>query len=193
MNIIEKIKEVFGRGPIVTREQAARLARLPQDQARKEFCAILYDHCVSRAAAFVTGELKRGDSPYAGMPPSPFFHEILAVTFWLVDKEVAGGKKNLLDELHDHYFRTFTGGESREERHTSLVKKYERYDDTWNEITGHLDEFGLCVVQNVFGSGESPRTRERTFWIIQYADNAVHSFSPLRKVWKHMAGPVDGR
>jgi hypothetical protein len=118
------------------------------------------------------------------MSTSAFFHEILAVTFWLADKEIAAGKKTFMDELHDHYFRAFMGDETREQRRTTLLKKYERYEDTWNEITGHLDEFGLCVVRNIFGPEENTRTRERTFWIIQYADESSAAFSGLKEVWK---------
>lgn len=188
MNVIEKIKKAFGRAPILTRDQVMRLRRMTKDQARRELGAVLYEQCVNRAMNFVNGELKRGDSPYRGASASVFFHEIVAVSFWIVDKEITGGKQGLLQELHNNYFRSFSSSDRPEERHNFLMEKYEHYEDTWNEITGHLDEFGLCVVQNIFGKEESSRARERTFWIIQYADEIVNAFSVLRKPWKEIGG-----
>ena len=76
---------------------------------------------------------------------------------------------------------------SAAERRKALEDKYAKYEDFWNEITGHLDEFALLVVRNMFGSGESTRTRERSFWIIQYADETTAAFAPLKKIWKKVS------
>lgn len=184
MNILEKVMNAIGKGPVLTREQVRRLSGLPREQARGELGAVLYDHCVKRAADFVQGELKRPDSPYRGMAAGIFFHEVLAVTFWLMDREVAGGKGTLVRELHENYFRSFTSSEEAKDRSESLRAKYQQYDDNWNEVTGHLDEFALGVVQNIFGKEQSPRTRERSFWIIQYADELVNEFCRIRKACK---------
>ncbi len=186
MNIIEKIKSVFGKGPVLSRQQIQRLSRLPKNQAQKEVGLTLFEICVSRAKEFVSGELKRGDSPFRGVSGAVFFHEMLAVTFWILNKE-AGGGKTLLDELHQNYFKAFSALDTpQDERNNTLVTKYEQYEDNWNEITGHLDEFGLCVVQNMFGKDESVKTRERTFWIIQYADHAANTFCSLKKSLKQV-------
>ncbi|OGW41639.1 MAG: hypothetical protein A2010_14950 [Nitrospirae bacterium GWD2_57_9] len=187
MNIIDKIKQAFGRGPLLSQDQISRFSLLPKDQARKEFCDTAYELCAKRAAEFVKRELGRADSPYQGLSSAALYHEILVVTFWLMDKAAADGKNAFLDDLHEHYFRSHSAPEgSREERQKGLSGKYEQYEDFWNEITGHFDEFGLCVVRNLFGTGESSRTRERTFWIIQYADETIQAFSPLRKVSKKL-------
>jgi len=71
-----------------------------------------------------------------------------------------------------------------DERHNELMKKYEKYDDAWNEVTGHFDEFGLQVVHNLYGKGEDIKTRERTFWVIRFADDIVKACKPLKKSWK---------
>lgn len=186
MNILEKVMTVFGKGPVLESEQVCRLARLPKDQALKELGQTLYDHCVKRTTEFVQGELKRPDSPYQGLTAATFFHEVLAVTFWIMDREVAGGKGKLLAELHENYFRSFSSPENGKQRNDCLIKKYQEYDDNWNEITGHLDEFGLGVVRNMFGKEENQRTRERTFWIIQYADESVKECSRIRKACKDL-------
>lgn len=183
MDIVTMIKNVLGMRQILPHEQALRIKRLPKDQALKELGAVLYDECVKQATTFVQGELRRGDTPFKGISAAIFFHEMLAVTFWIMDQETAGGKQLLLNEFHDNYFRSFSmPGTSSDERHNELVKKYEKYDDAWNEITGHFDEFGLQVVHNMFGKGEDTKTRERTFWVIRYADDIVKACKPLKKM-----------
>jgi len=190
MDIVTMIKNVLGIRQILPHEQALRIKRLPKDQALKELGAVLYDECVKQATTFVQGELRRGDTPFKGMSAATFFHEMLAVTFWIMDKETAGGKQLLLKEFHDIYFRSFSApGTSSDERHNELLKKYEKYDDAWNEITGHFDEFGLQVVHNMFGKGEDMKTRERTFWIIRYADDIVKVCKPLKKMFRSKFDP----
>jgi len=187
MSLTTIIRRLMGRPEFIGRDQQQRLKRLPLDQRNKEFCAILYRHCEKRATDFVKEELQRGESPYQGISAALFFHEMLAVTLWIMDKKLTNGKLQLMDELHDHYFRAYTALDCTvDERHAALLKKYKGYDDTWNEITGHLDEFGLKVVQNLYGKEENVRTRERTFWIIHYADDTAKAFFPYKKVRKEL-------
>jgi len=190
MDIVTMIKNVLGMRQILPQEQALRIKGLPKDQALKELGAVLYDECVKQATTFVQGELRRGDTPFKGISAAIFFHEMLAVTFWIMDQETAGGKQLLLKEFHDNYFRSFSMPEtSSDERHSELVKKYEKYDDAWNEITGHFDEFGLQVVHNMFGKEEDMKTRERTFWVIRYADDIVKTCKPLKKMFGSKFNP----
>ena len=185
MDIVTMIKNVLGIRQVLPHEKVLELKRLPKEQALRELGAVLYDECVQQATVFVNGELRRGDTPFKGMSAATFFHEMLAVAFWVTDQEAAGGKKLLLKEFHDNYFRSFsTPGASSDERHNELMKKYEKYDDAWNEVTGHFDEFGLQVVHNMYGKVEDLKTRERTFWVIRFADDIVKACKPLRKSWK---------
>jgi hypothetical protein len=184
MGLLEKIKGFFGKTSIVSEEQVRRLGHLPGEQARRELAGLLYDHCVRRAGKFVREELQRGDSPYRGTAPAVLYDEIMAVTLWIMDREAAGGRQELLAELQAHYLSTFTGSGDRVERRDRLQRKFGQYEDSWNEITGHLDEFGLQVVKNIFGEEQNIRTRERTFWIIQYSDEAAGDFASVKKTWK---------
>jgi len=185
MDIVTMIKNVLGIRQVLPHEQVLRLTRLPKDQALRELGSVLYEECVRQATAFVNGELRRGDTPFKGLSAATFFHEMLAVAFWVMDQEAAGGRQLLLKEFHDNYFRSFSApGTSSDERHLELMKKYEKYDDAWNEVTGHFDEFGLQVVHNMYGKGEDMKTRERTFWVIRYADDIVKACKPLKKSWK---------
>lgn len=185
MNAVEKIRKFFRGDSLFDRAHLLRLGKMPKEEACKVFLDTLYEQAVKRAGDFVNGELKRPDSPYRGISPSVFFEEVVAVTFWLIGKEVAdGNNRDVLDELHARYFRSRPGqGASPGQGQNALMERYRQYDDTWNDVTGHFDEFGLCVVMNIFGKEESPRTRERTFWIIQYADEMARVFARCRSPW----------
>jgi len=192
MRIITWFKrKLTGRHEAMTREQAERIKRLPKEQARRELGVFLFDSGVRHATEFVKDELRRSDSPFKGVPPEAVFHEMLALTFWIMDKDVAGGEKTLAAELHDHYIRSYrTLAGSPEERTRALNEKYQKYEREWDDVTGHQDEFGLCVAQNIFGTEASQRTRERTFWIIRYAHDIADDCSPLKKTFRSKFKPA---
>jgi hypothetical protein len=184
MGIIESIKRLLGKEQLVPHEQVKRLRRLPQDQARREMSAIFYEVSVKQASEFVKHQLGRGtDSPFHSMSAAALFHEMLAVTFWILDTEVAGGKRDLMQGLHDHYFRHFSASSLPEERHRNLMDKYAGYTGKWNEITGHQDEFGALVSYNIFGQEEDRLIRQRSFWIITYTHDTMRVIKPLKRLW----------
>jgi hypothetical protein len=175
-------RKITGRHEALSRERAERLRHMPKDQARRELGSILYELCVKHASEFVKDELQRGDSPFKGASSAALFHEMLAVTFWIVDREIGRGKKDLAADLHEHYFRSFSAhGTSPEERNRALLEKYQQYEFEWDDVSGHQDEFGLLVAQNIFGPETSDRTRERTFWIINYTHDVMDDITLLKK------------
>jgi hypothetical protein len=179
------MRKLTGRHDALSREQAERIKQLPKEQARRDLGAALFELAVRHATEFVKDDLQRSDPPFKGVPPEAVFHEILALTFWIMDKEIAGGNRMLTAELHDHYFRSFRNvAGSPEERGKALSEKYKRYEYEWDDVTGHQDEFGLCVAQNIFGNETSARSRERTFWIIRYVHDIADDLSPLKKLFK---------
>jgi hypothetical protein len=179
------MRKLTGRHEALSREQTERIKRLPKDQARRDLGAALFELAVRHATEFVKDDLQRSDPPFKGVPPETVFHEMLALTFWIMDKEIAGGNKALAAELHDHYFRSYRNvAGSPEDRGKALDEKYKRYEYEWDDITGHQDEFGLCVAQNIFGAENSERTRERTFWIIRYVHDIADDLLPLKKLFK---------
>lgn len=182
--IIEMIKQLLGKKPLVSHKQAKRLRELPEDVARKEMCEILYDVSVKQASEFVKQELGRGtDSPFHGVSSAALFHEMLAVTFWILDARIAGGKRGLMPGLHDNYFSHFSSPKPSEERSRELMDKYTGFDGTWNEITGHQDEFGAQVLRNIFGQDEDKLVRQRSFWIITYTHDTMKTIKPLKRMW----------
>lgn len=183
-------RKLTGRHDAMTREQAEQIKRLPKEQARRELGEFLFELGVKHATEFVKDELRRRDSPFKGVPPEAVFHEMLALTFWIMDKDIAGGEKTLAAELHDHYIRSYrTPKGSPEERTKALSEKYLQYEKEWDDVTGHQDEFGLCVVQNMFGPEASQRTRERTFWIISYAHDLADDCLPIKKMFRSKFKP----
>jgi len=182
--IIEAIKQLLGKKPLVPREEVKRLCALPKDVARKEMSAIFYDVSVRQSSEFVKQELGRGtDSPFHGISAAALFHEMLAVTFWILDTGIAGGKRDLMQGLHGHYFNHFSSTNPSEERHRELMDKYAGYEGTWNEITGHQDEFGEQVLRNIFGQDEDKLIRQRSFWIITYTHDTMKTIKPLKRLW----------
>jgi len=184
MGIIESLKRLLDKEPLVPREQIERLRLLPKDETRLELSSIFYDVSVKQASEFVKHELGRGsDSPFYGVSSAPLFHEMLAVTFWLLDARVAGGKLDLMHGLHGHYFKNFSAINLPEERHRGLMEKYAGYAGTWNEITGHQDEFGAQVLTNIFGQEGNQLIRQRSFWIITYTHDTMKAIKPLKRLW----------
>lgn len=183
-------RKVTGRHQSLSKARAERITRLPKDQARRELGTLLFEIGVKHAAEFVQDDLRRTEACFRGVPPTEVFHEILAVTFWIMDNEMAGGQKTLVKELHEHYFRSYgLPGIPTEERARALEEKYRIYAGEWDDVSGHQDEFGLCVSQNIFGAGSSDRTRERTFWIILYAHAVADDIAPLKKQYRSKFRP----
>lgn len=164
--------------------QCIHLMNLPRDQRRLRTAEYLYDLCVRRAGAFVGDEKKKRDSPFSEATNAVLFHELLAVTFWLMDKNLFNEKGTLLPAVHDQYFRSFHSPDPVEKRSALLAERYGVYRKEWDEISGHQDEFGLAVAQTVFGKEEHIRTRERVFWIVWYADDMMKLFGRMKKIWK---------
>lgn len=184
MSIIESVLSLLGKEPLVSHEQVKRLRGLPASEARRELHAIFYEVSVKQASDFVKQQLGRGsDSPFHGMSAEALFHEMLAVTFWILDTEVAGGKRDIMQGIHDHYFRHFSAASLPEERHRELMDKYAGYTGTWNEVTGHQDEFGARILNNIFGKEDALLVRQRSFWIITYTHDTMKNIKPLKKLW----------
>ena len=160
------------------------LKALAPDQQRKETAAYLYELCVRHAGIFVQEETRKQESPFDGVSNAALFHEILSMTFWLMDKKLFKGKKPLLPAMHELYFRSFHASDTNDARTEALNKRYRVYAHEWDVISGHQDEFGLAVAQAIFGTEEHIRTRERVFWIVWYADDLTKLFGRIKRIWK---------
>jgi len=188
--MINWIKKLFNKKELISPQERERLGRLPKDQAAREFGVLLYELCVKQAGTFVNWELNRKDSPFKGMSAAIMLHEMLSVTFWLMKTQIIGNDQNLMDVIHDQYFRSFSSTDaSSEERQEMLAHKYKQYDGEWDTISEHQDEFGLCVVQIMFGKDPDVQMREKLFWVIHYSHEALDAFVSLKKVWKKLKQP----
>ncbi|MDH4162612.1 MAG: hypothetical protein OEW15_07970 [Nitrospirota bacterium] len=171
------------------REQHAKCMSLlalarDRDFQRAETAKYLYDLCVEQASIFVQEETRKPESPFRGVSRAAFFHEILTMTFWLMDKKLFNGKKVLLSAVHDIYFRSFSSPDPAEKRTEALEARYRVYKHEWDEISGHQDEFGAAVAQQIFGTENVGRIDERSFWIVWYADDLSKLLGRMKKIWK---------
>lgn len=191
MHIVTYLKrKITGRHQSMTGAQAERIARLQKEQARRELGAFLFEVAVHHATEFVKDDLMRSEAAFRGIPAETVFHEMLAVAFWVMDNEVAGGGKTLVPELHELYFRTYRNiPGSPDERSRTLGERYKQYANEWDDHTGHQDEFGLCVAQNLFGKEPSELTRSRCFWVIRYAHDVVNDIAPVKKTFRRKFSP----
>lgn len=186
MALLDLVRRLVSR---TEREQHAKCLNLlalahDRDRQRRETAAYLYNLCFHRTGAFIQEETRKRESPFSGASNAVLFHEILPMTFWLMDKKLFSGKKTLLPAVHEIYFHNFHSSEPAETRTEELQKRYRVYGKEWDEISGHQDEFGLAVAQAIFGAEENIRTRERVFWIIWYADDLTKLFGRMKKIWK---------
>lgn len=184
MALLDLIRRLVSKTEREHHANCLRLKALPKDRQQKETAEYLYELCVRHAGIFVQEETRKQESPFAGVSNAALFHEILSMTFWLMDKKLFKGRKPLLPAMHDIYFRSFHSSDTADARTAALDKRYRVYAHEWDVISGHQDEFGLAVAQAIFGTEENIRTRERVFWIVWYADDLTKLFGRMKKIWQ---------
>ncbi|MBI5074124.1 MAG: hypothetical protein HZB62_02975 [Nitrospirae bacterium] len=176
--MIERLKKLVGRGSVVKKADIARLAALPSDQREQELRSLFYELAFKDAAAFVYDSLRRSESPFSGLERNAFFHEILIMNFWMMQKVFSKYMKDLAEKMHMHYFGSLS---DISERKAALTPKLKAYSLCWDEFTGHHDEFGLKAGEILFGKGSSYPEKNVSFWIITYADDSIKKYKKARK------------
>ncbi len=176
--VIERLKKIIGRGSIIKKADIDRLSALQADQREKELQSMLYEIAFKDAAAFVYDNLKRSESAFSGLDRNVFFHEILIMNFWMMQKVFSKYMKDLAEKMHMHYFGSLS---DISERKTALIPKLKAYSLCWDEYTGHHDEFGLKVGEFLFGKGSSYPEKNVSFWIITYADESIKKYKKAKK------------
>ncbi len=144
--------------------------------------AFLYDLSIDRATEFVKEELTRQESPFLNVDKPRFFHEIVLLTFWGV-KKVIGNQSAVMDEIHRNYSENFNLMKTFSEDNDSLVRRYEIYSDSWDDVWGHQDMLGLEVARYIFGNRDEILKPDITFWLISYIDETIKAVEKVRKIW----------
>lgn len=176
-------EKVFGKGRAAQKERIRDLKGLPKEKLKQEIGLLFHEMCVKHAANFVKDELNKSYSPFKGVPKSKLFHEIMILTYWLLDNTVSKNKKAaVFDEVYNKYFELFNVTFKREEELALLLQRHKAYYDSWDEVTGHQDEFGLKAAEFIFDKKRDiPRIDEVSFWIISYAHSTMKAFSDMNK------------
>jgi len=176
--VIERLKKLVGKDSVIKKADMARLAAMPTEQREKELQSIFYELAFKDAAAFVYENLRRSESPFSSLERNAFFHEILIINFWMMQKVFSGYMKGLADKMHMHYFGSLS---DISERKDALAPKLKTYNLCWDEYTGHHDEFGLKVGEILFGKEVRYPEKNVSFWIITYTDDSIKKYKKLRK------------
>lgn len=176
--VIERLKKLIGKDSVIKKADVDRLKTLSSEQKEKELQSILYELAFKDAAAFVYENLRRSDSPFSKLDRNLFFHEMLIINFWMMRKVFSKYKHDIAEKMHAHYFGSLS---DIAEKTAALAPKMKAYNLCWDDYTGHHDEFGLKVGENLFGKDVLYPEKNISFWIITYTDDSIKKYKKLRK------------
>jgi len=176
--VIERLKKLMGKDSVIKKADINRLTAMQPEEREKELQSLFYELAFKDAAAFVYENLRRSDSPFSSLDRNLFFHEMLIMNFWMMQKVFSKYIKNLAEKMHIHYFGSLS---DIDERSAALKPKLKTYNLCWDEYTGHHDEFGLKVGENLFGKDAQYPERNVSFWIITYTDDNIKKYKKVRK------------
>ncbi|MBI5632045.1 MAG: hypothetical protein HZA15_00970 [Nitrospirae bacterium] len=176
--VIERLKKLIGKESVMKKADIDRLSAMPPEQKEQELQSLFYELAFKDAAAFVYDGLSRSESPFSSLDRNAFFHEILIMNFWMMQKVFSKYIKDLAEKMHMHYFGSLS---DIAERKAALKPKLKTYSLCWDEYTGHHDEFGLKVGEILFGKGAAYPEKNVSFWIITYADDSIKKYKKARK------------
>ena len=176
--VIERLKKLIGKESIINKADIGRLAALPPEQKEKELQSLFYELAFKDAAAFVYDNVRRSESPFSKLDRNIFFHEMLIINFWMMQKIFSKYMHDIAEKMHAHYFGSLS---DIAERNAALKPKLKAYNLCWDEFTGHHDEFGLKVGEILFGKEEKYPEKNVSFWIITYTDDSIKKYKKMRK------------
>ncbi|MBI4699530.1 MAG: hypothetical protein HY758_11675 [Nitrospirae bacterium] len=162
-------------------ETLKEIKGLPLEKAQKQLSRYLFDICVENALSFVKEEYSKAGSPFRGSHRHKLFHEMLAINFWLVDKNFSKASKAIIGEIHNLYNMAYAGSGEYFIEPGSLEEKYKAYHELWNDVTGHQDLFGSKATKNIFGDAGVIPVEQTCFWIISHAHDSLKTFSEIKK------------
>jgi hypothetical protein len=176
--VIESLKKLMGKDSVIKKTDINRLTAMQPEQREKELQSLLYELAFKDAAAFVYENLRRSESPFSKLDRNVFFHEMIIINFWMMRKVFSKYMHDIAENMHLHYFGSLS---DIAERTTALKPKLKAYNLCWDEHTGHHDEFGLKVGENLFGKDVHYPEKNVSFWIITYTDDSIKKYKKARK------------
>jgi hypothetical protein len=180
------VKKVFNGKDNSHTGRLKAIQKLPQDRVEKELGRLLFDTCVEHALSFIKEEHSKADSLFRELHKHKLFHEMMAINFWLVDKKFTKTKKTLIDEVHNLYSLAYSESAESFNGPDSLKDRYKIYHDSWNDITGHQDQFGSRATEFIFGNANNVPVEQTSFWIISHAHESVKIFSDIKRSCRNL-------
>lgn len=175
MGALEYIKKIFIKKNLSKGKHPEGIKGFSKEDMDKSLNSLLYETCVKHAADFVKDELNRSDSPFSRLSRSKFFHEVMLINFWIIDKTLEEKQKTLQAEIHKKYLEYFRISEKGWDDLVS--ERYKAYYESWDEHSGFHDEFGVKASENIFGRETGIPFARTSFWIITYTDKTIKAFS----------------
>ncbi|MBI5664270.1 MAG: hypothetical protein HZC49_04145, partial [Nitrospirae bacterium] len=126
----------------------------------------------------------RTESLFSKLNKHKLFHEMVAINFWLVDKKFSRSDQSLIDGIHNLYSLAYGKSAESIDGPAALKDRYKIYHDSWNDITGFQDQFGLRATEFIFGNTNGVPVEQTSFWIISHAHDANMSFTAIKKKYR---------
>lgn len=175
--VIDRLKKIIGKGPVIDKRVLDRLAGMTETQKDEELQSMLYEMAFQNAVRFTYDELKK-QGHFSGLDRNTFFNEMLLVNFWMMEKVFSKYRPGIAKKMHLHYFGLLP---DMAERYAALMSRFRTYNLCWDEFTGHHDEFGLEVGKNLFGNEAVYPEKTVSFWLISYTDESIKRYKKVRK------------
>ena len=171
------------------REELRKIKAVPEGVRMERLGGVLHHLCVEYAAGFVQEQLRRGkDSQFLELDKGRFFHEMLLLNYWLVDRVMGGRDKTLLNEIQKQYLLSFhhlSGMEGPDDL-THLHERFAAFSDTWDDLTGHLDIFAEKFAQYLFAGEKNYHLPSVAFLVITHATDMEQYVLDFKAICKEL-------
>ena len=183
MGAVKFIRKFFNNGGIIQKKKHLTLKDLSGEHLNQKLGCCFMTCALSALPVLSKTNLTKMILRLNACQNPNFFQEIMILNYWILDNAVSKNKKAaVFDEVYSKYFELFNVTFKREEELASLLERHGAYYDSWNEITGHQDKFGLKAAEFIFDkNGDIPRIAEVSFWIISYTHSAMKAFRDMNK------------
>jgi hypothetical protein len=172
--------------PSKRKERLSRVRECSEARRMDELGAFFYEESVEMAVRFVQEQIARGDdSPFRGVPKDRFFHEVVTVNFWALEKLFGAKHAGLVARVLDNYARFFHHSPKGNVPQW-IAERFTVYTGAWNDVTGHQDLFGRRVAEHIFPQGQAFSVPETSYWIIEYAHDVLDDFREMRDLCRSM-------
>lgn len=171
------------------REELQKITNLPDESRIEKLGGLLHHLCVEYAAGFVQEQLRRGkDSQFLELDKGRFFHEMLLLNYWLVDRVMGGKDKTLLNEIQKQYLLSFhhlSGAEAADDL-AHVEARFRDFTYTWDDVTGHLDIFAEKFAEYLFAGEKNYHLPSVAFLVITHATDTEKKLRDFKTICREL-------